>query len=228
MTMSGAKRQTLPATLNFEDTEIGIIDLDGRPWVTAADLARALGYASEDAVSRIYRRNTDEFSEAMSGTVNLTVPSNPMPIPVRIFSPRGAHLIAMLARTKRAKAFRRWVLDVLDALADDTRTAAARYRRLLEAAPPLPDRVAIVQFDGNLYVIDFNDPSSPSQASFVARPEVNSRTPTLTIAPVEAPKDGTPFGDRTAMWIDPRRHPEGWNYRRYVTVLGRVLAEQAV
>ncbi|MGL5410310.1 MAG: P22AR C-terminal domain-containing protein, partial [Shewanella sp.] len=48
------------------------------------------------------------------GTVNLTVPGNPMPIPVRIFSLRGAHLIAMFSRTALAKEFRRWVLDVLD------------------------------------------------------------------------------------------------------------------
>ena len=33
---------------------------------------------------------------------------------VRIFSLRGAHLLAMFARTKVAKAFRKWVLDVLD------------------------------------------------------------------------------------------------------------------
>ncbi|GJC32652.1 hypothetical protein KAM398_26550 [Acinetobacter sp. KAM398] len=33
---------------------------------------------------------------------------------VRIFSLRGCHLIAMFARTDVAKAFRKWVLDVLD------------------------------------------------------------------------------------------------------------------
>ena len=33
---------------------------------------------------------------------------------VRIFSLRGAHLIAMFARTAIAKQFRKWVLDVLD------------------------------------------------------------------------------------------------------------------
>ncbi len=33
---------------------------------------------------------------------------------VRIFSLRGAHLIAMFARTPVAKEFRRWVLDILD------------------------------------------------------------------------------------------------------------------
>ena len=44
-----------------------------------------------------------------------------MPLPtaggvqqVRVFSLRGAHLLGMLANTDKAKAFRRWVLDVLD------------------------------------------------------------------------------------------------------------------
>ncbi|WP_354666697.1 P22AR C-terminal domain-containing protein, partial [Escherichia coli] len=32
----------------------------------------------------------------------------------RVFSLRGAHLIAMFARTPVAKEFRRWVLDILD------------------------------------------------------------------------------------------------------------------
>lgn len=32
----------------------------------------------------------------------------------RVFSLRGAHLIAMFARTSKAQAFRRWVLDILD------------------------------------------------------------------------------------------------------------------
>ncbi len=33
---------------------------------------------------------------------------------VRVFSLRGAHLIAMFARTEIAKEFRKWVLDILD------------------------------------------------------------------------------------------------------------------
>lgn len=41
----------------------------------------------------------------------------------RIFSLRGCHLLAMFARTPVAKAFRRWVLDVLDRLAAEERAA---------------------------------------------------------------------------------------------------------
>lgn len=35
-------------------------------------------------------------------------------IKMRVFSLRGAHLLAMFARTTVAKEFRRWVLDILD------------------------------------------------------------------------------------------------------------------
>ena len=34
----------LPTKLNFGDTPLSIIDRHGEPWVTAADLGRALGY----------------------------------------------------------------------------------------------------------------------------------------------------------------------------------------
>lgn len=49
-------------------------------------------------------------------------------MPVRIFSPRGCHLIAMFARTPRAAALRRSVLDVLEGIA----TAAPRAPKRLE------------------------------------------------------------------------------------------------
>ena len=41
----------------------------------------------------------------------------------RIFSLRGCHLLAMFSRTPVAKAFRKWVLDVLDRLAEEEQAA---------------------------------------------------------------------------------------------------------
>ena len=86
---------------------------DSQPWFKSSELARALGYKDENSVRRIYERNADEFTENMTqvvenlDTVNLTVRA-------RIFSLRGCHLLAMFARTPVAKAFRRWVLDVIE------------------------------------------------------------------------------------------------------------------
>jgi hypothetical protein len=107
----------LPATLTFQNTELSIIDRDGVPWLTGPDIARALGYASADEIGKLYRRHKDEFTDAMSLTVKLTGRGHIAPTNHRIYSPRGAQLIAMLAKTPRAKDFRRWVLDVLEGLA---------------------------------------------------------------------------------------------------------------
>ncbi|UYF76584.1 hypothetical protein LSO58_06825 [Acinetobacter ursingii] len=90
---------------------------DDQIWITSSELARALGYAREDSVSRIYDRKSDEFASDMTLTVKLTVKgfgNGNSEKETRIFSLRGCHLIAMFARTPVAKEFRKWVLDILD------------------------------------------------------------------------------------------------------------------
>lgn len=105
----------LPTTLGFGETTLAIIDRHGEPWLSARELARALGYQDESAVLRIYSRNADEFTEEMTCTVKLTVQANDQRRAIRIFSARGCYAIGFFAKTDRAKAFRRWVLDVLEA-----------------------------------------------------------------------------------------------------------------
>ena len=100
---------TLPKTVRFQDIELSVIDRDGTPWLTSPQIADALGARDRRAVSDIHKRHRDEFTDAMTAVVRHGRSR------VRIFSPRGAHLIAMFARTPRAKAFRQWVLDVLEA-----------------------------------------------------------------------------------------------------------------
>lgn len=100
--------------LAFRNTQLTPVSRNGQIWLTAAELARALGYARTDLVTRVYERNAEEFSDSMTVTVKLTVTGSPCPTAVRIFSLRGAHLIAMFARTPVAAEFRRWVLDILD------------------------------------------------------------------------------------------------------------------
>ncbi|EEF0769285.1 BRO-N domain-containing protein [Salmonella enterica] len=99
--------------LAFHNTKFNVINHNNQIWLTAVEIAKALCYKSDDAVTKIYNRNIDEFSPGMSETVNLGVSGN-LSKSVRIFSLRGAHLIAMFARTPVAKEFRCWVLDILD------------------------------------------------------------------------------------------------------------------
>jgi prophage antirepressor-like protein len=102
--------------LSFHDHHFDVIDRSGQPWLRAFQVGRALGYTDEKSIHHIYSRHADEFTDNMAGMVKLTTPSGEQE--VRIFSLRGCHLLAMFARTKVAKEFRRWVLDVLDSLAE--------------------------------------------------------------------------------------------------------------
>lgn len=99
--------------LSFRSTQFNAVSRHNSIYLTAVEIAQALGYKKSDAVTQIYERNSDEFSADMSETLNLSVSGNYQKT-VRIFSLRGAHLIAMFARTPVAKEFRRWVLDILD------------------------------------------------------------------------------------------------------------------
>ena len=113
----GASYQSFSRTIDMNSLTFNAMQFhpiqsnDDQIWITSSELARALGYAREDSVSRIYDRKSDEFTSDMTKvvanpqTVNLTV---------RVFSLRGCHLITFFARTPVAKEFRKWVLDVLE------------------------------------------------------------------------------------------------------------------
>ena len=128
----------MTASLCFNDFTFSPVTRDNQPWFKSSEIARALGYAREDTLSRLYDRNADEFTENMTqvvenlDTVNLTVR-------VRIFSLRGCHLVAMFARTPVAKAFRRWVLDVIEQYGDRVPVA---HPVTLNDAPISPEQRA--------------------------------------------------------------------------------------
>lgn len=86
-------------------------------WLTSADVAKALGYKSTKSISNLFSQYEDEFSQGMTMVIESVtngINGSSRRMKVRIFSLRGAHLIAMFARTPVAKEFRRWVLDLLD------------------------------------------------------------------------------------------------------------------
>ena len=100
-------------TLTFQNTTLSVINQHNQTFLTAKDLGSALGYKNPTGdISNIYDRNADEFTAEMTALVEMSTAGGLQK--VRIFSLRGAHLIAMFARTKIAKAFRKWVLDILD------------------------------------------------------------------------------------------------------------------
>jgi hypothetical protein len=101
------------AVLVFEDVEFDVVDLHGVPWLRSFQIGSALGYQNPSSdMAKLFDRNADEFTDEMTRVVELQTAGGKQQ--VRIFSPRGSYLLGMLARTERAKTFRRWVLDVLE------------------------------------------------------------------------------------------------------------------
>lgn len=100
-------------TLTFQNTTLSVINQNNQIWLTTKEIGKGLGYRNPSAdIANLYDRNADEFTPEMTALVEMQTAGGLQK--VRIFSLRGAHLIAMFARTKIAKAFRKWVLDVLD------------------------------------------------------------------------------------------------------------------
>lgn len=100
-------------TLNFQNTQFDIVDLNGQKWLRGYQIGNALAYSDANVgIAKLYERNADEFTPSMTAVVKLDTAGGKQD--TRIFSLRGAHLLGMLANTEPAKDFRRWILDVLE------------------------------------------------------------------------------------------------------------------
>lgn len=101
------------SNLTFNSVSFNVVNQNNQTYLTSAEISKALGYARSDKVTQLYERNKAEFTPSMSETLNLRLSGN-LQTETRIFSLRGAHLLAMFARTTKAAEFRHWVLDVLE------------------------------------------------------------------------------------------------------------------
>ena len=70
---------------------------DNKFWLTSSQIAEALEYSSTKSITNLYNQNEDEFTSEMT-QVTESVTSGNYRKKVRIFSLRGAHLIAKIGR----------------------------------------------------------------------------------------------------------------------------------
>lgn len=124
--------------LTFNKISFTPVTHQDRLWIRAAELARALGYKRSDILNKLYTKNADEFTPDMTQVIEIVDNTESVfPIKARIFSLRGCHLLAMFARTPVAKAFRKWVLDVLDRIAAEERAALPKVPHI-QITPSTP------------------------------------------------------------------------------------------
>ena len=127
---------TITPNLVFQGAAVKVVRRDNQMWFTSTQLGEMLGYAKgRDSVDKIYKSRSDEFTVAMTRVIKMITAGGKQS--VRIFSLRGAHLLAMFARTDVAKAFRVWVLNILDAeVSKPARNRVKSYCYPISAADP--------------------------------------------------------------------------------------------
>ncbi|EBZ1028168.1 hypothetical protein D7O18_27065, partial [Salmonella enterica subsp. enterica serovar Muenchen] len=59
--------------LTFHNVTFNQVSHENQIWLTSSELAKALGYKKSDAVTQIYSRYHDEFTESMSTTLKMSV-----------------------------------------------------------------------------------------------------------------------------------------------------------
>lgn len=120
--------------LMFGDVALEVIERGGRIWLCDEQIGQALGYARPAAsVYQLYKRFADEFQPGMTETLH--VRHHGRLRHMRMFTPRGCHLLAMFARTPAAREFRKWLAHVFD---EDA-------LRLLPPSPLTPEQQRAVQ-----------------------------------------------------------------------------------
>lgn len=118
-------------TLSFEGQEIIVTDINGIRWLRGDQIRTTLKIAPT-TFKRLFKAHRSEFTDQMTAVVEINTGGGRQL--TRLFSPRGAALVALLARSDKAAAFRAWVLTALEA------TPTAPVPAL--PALPTPDRAA--------------------------------------------------------------------------------------
>lgn len=105
-------------TAEFFGNPVSIIDHFGKRWLTAEQVGVCLGYGQDNArkgIGKLYNAHNDEFSDADTCVVDLATQGQTRAI--RIFSASGCIKLGFFANTARAKQFRTWAAQTLEAAA---------------------------------------------------------------------------------------------------------------
>lgn len=107
--MNSSKKQVFM----FGDRGLFFIRKNREIWFCDYDLAHALGISSEKEINEIYSHNRCEFSSLMSRVTMDVTPLGEIKS-IRLFSPLGAYVISLFAKTKESKVVRRCILNIIE------------------------------------------------------------------------------------------------------------------
>lgn len=90
-----------------------IEDEAGGQWIKGTELCQALGYKNPgQSAAGIYKHKKIEFPETMMR--KMTVPTKSGKQEAIVFSVSGAYMLTFYSHTETAKAFRKWMMELID------------------------------------------------------------------------------------------------------------------
>ena len=139
--------ETTSITLHYDRTAFDALQEGGQIWLRVSQIDVPLGFSHPNQVTRLYNRHRDEFTSDEARLIIEETAGGPQQ--VRVFSLRGARLLAMLARTEPAARFRRWLLDLLEGRAPVSRPAPDALENLpaardMLATPVIREAMALL------------------------------------------------------------------------------------
>lgn len=140
------------------DTQVPAVFLNQTYYIPAKEVAEQLGYASVDAMNKVYLRNKDEFVE--NDVIMATVQTPGGPQETRCYSLEGIYALGMLAKTAPAKQLRRVIKAIMKELAISGTVSLKRYY----SAEELVDRFSTRAGLENPFRLFKDTPDSPCYA----------------------------------------------------------------
>lgn len=128
-------------TQTFDQHSVELIQYQNESWLSSEHIGLCLEYDQPSKrINEIYRRHKDELDEFSTCRKMRSVDGKQRQ--VRIFNERGVMLITMFSKQPKAKAFRRWAIEVLSQYRQGTLELTPRQP--IQPAPA-PQQVTIDQ-----------------------------------------------------------------------------------
>lgn len=103
---------TLSKTINFMGVSLTIYVLDGKPWIPASHISKALWNFNRRRAAKLYHSYHYFFDEGSACTVEPSVLGLEGK-DILLLSEQGALIMAMLSRSDMAWSFRNWLVQVM-------------------------------------------------------------------------------------------------------------------
>ena len=99
--------------IQFENHNIDFIEIDGKKYISSANMANALEYSSPKSITNLFNARKTEFIEGEDYTVIDMMTVKNAPYKQIFFSMEGVIGITMLAQMPKAVVFRQWARKTL-------------------------------------------------------------------------------------------------------------------